>query len=134
MAAICYSTTNEFLALAGRRKGIHQCILHSDRHDPRIKISDRNVADAMEAILGAVYIDPGEKNMQEIMSNLGLFKFMDQELPDDVKERIILHSRGPGIPYPPPETTIPGEVFKIITGNTKARTQLKKDIQTRSLA
>ncbi|RDW82712.1 hypothetical protein BP6252_03824 [Coleophoma cylindrospora] len=132
LATVDYSSTNEFLALQGRKTGIHRFLLHSNNAIGK-GINDQNIADGMEAIIGAIHLDPKQKNMQEIMSNLGIFRYMDQVYPADVEERIILQNNGLGIPFPPPETEIPGRKplpLNDFHSKKSLKAQLKEAIQT----
>ncbi|RDW76038.1 hypothetical protein BP5796_06859 [Coleophoma crateriformis] len=135
LATLDYSSTNEFLALQGRKRGINRFLLHPNNAIGK-GINDQNIADGVEAIVGAIYLDPKHKNMQEIMSNLGIFRYMDQVYPADVEERIILQNNGLGIPFPPPETEIPGRKPLLLNGFHKKKSlkvQLKEAIQTKAL-
>lgn len=60
--------SNSKLAARGRALALDRCIIHS----PKTQISDRMIADAMEAVMGAVYLDGGETRLNDVVKHLGL--------------------------------------------------------------
>jgi ribonuclease-3 len=61
--------SNLALAAKGRKEGLDSCIIS----DPGTRdITDRMIADAMEAVMGAVYLDGGEGALESVMRHLGL--------------------------------------------------------------
>jgi ribonuclease-3 len=60
--------SNAKLAALGRSRALDRCIIPS----PGVQISDRMIADAMEAVMGAVYLDGGEGALERVVQHLGL--------------------------------------------------------------
>ncbi|KAF2475296.1 ribonuclease III [Lindgomyces ingoldianus] len=64
---------NKPLGERGMERGIHTCILQDPgRTVRREQPTNKMVADAMEAIAGAVYLDGGDEALEKVMSALGL--------------------------------------------------------------
>ncbi|ORY13998.1 hypothetical protein BCR34DRAFT_599420 [Clohesyomyces aquaticus] len=63
--------SNRALAAKGRALGIDKCLL---TNPGLTTVSDMMVADAIEAVAGAVYLDGGDKAVKNVMKGLGLDK------------------------------------------------------------
>jgi ribonuclease-3 len=59
---------NAALAMLGRGLGLNACVI---ANPGSLVVSDKMVATAVEAVLGAVYLDGGEEEMERVMRGLG---------------------------------------------------------------
>jgi ribonuclease-3 len=65
-------TSNRHLAIVGKEMGIDQCIYRGEKVPKKDMVLTRRIADTMEAIIGAVYLDGGLEMVRPVLSTMGL--------------------------------------------------------------